>query len=230
MRSNGNGARDRALSDPTRVKLLQAAAEVFAAVGYRAATIREISSRAGANVAAVNYHFGDKLELYTAVLRETLQSPSLEAIRTALDHDVPPEQALREVIAAMLGRMCTDDQRDRRWRIMMHEIAEPTPVMSRMIDETIRPLHNRLRELIGAMIGRPSGDEKTRLCTNSIIGQVIVYAHWRPILARTWPELKMTPAQLGRIAEHITEFSLSYLHEVAANDQPPRLRYARRSK
>ena len=228
-RAHANGAGQRACSDPTRAKLLQAAADVFAELGYRAATIREISSRAGANVAAVNYHFGDKLELYTAVLRETVQSPSLEAIRSALGQDVPPEQALREVIKAMLARMCTDDQRDRRWRLMMHELAEPTPAMSRVIDETSRPLYNRLRELIGRMIGRSSDDEKTRLCTNSIIGQVILYAHWRPILARTWPALKMSPAQLGRIAEHIADFSLAYLQAPSGNGQPARLRHARRS-
>jgi AcrR family transcriptional regulator len=229
-RTNSNGGR-HAAPDPTRARLLQSAADVFAEVGYHAATIREISKRAGANVAAVNYHFGDKLELYTEVLRESVHSRSLEAIRNALDSNVPPEQALREVIKALLARMCTDDQRDRRWRLMMHELAQPTPAMSRIIDETSLPLNNKLRELIGAMIRRPSGDEKTRLCTNSIIGQVILYAHWRPILARIWPELKMTPAQLQRIAEHIAEFSLAYLHEAAsANGHAVLLRHARRSE
>jgi AcrR family transcriptional regulator len=230
-RTNSNGVARRAVLDLTRARLLQAAADVFAEVGYHAATIREISRRAGANVAAVNYHFGDKLELYTEVLRQNVQGRSLEAIRNALDSHVSPEQTLRGVIKALLARMCTDDQRDRRWRLMMHELAQPTPVMSRIIDETIRPLNNRLRELIGAMIRRPSDDEKTRLCTNSIIGQVILYAHWRPILARLWPELKMTPAQLERIADHIAEFSLAYLREAAsANGHAPLLRHARRSK
>jgi AcrR family transcriptional regulator len=229
-RTNSNGGRQTA-PDLTRARLLQSAAGVFAEVGYHAATIREISKRAGANVAAVNYHFGDKLELYTEVLRESVHGRSLEAIRNALDSDVLPEKALREVIKALLARMCTDDQRDRRWRLMMHELAQPTPAMSRIIDETSRPLNNKLRELIGAMIRRPSGDVKTRLCTNSIIGQVILYAHWRPILARIWPELKMTPAQLQRIAEHIAEFSLAYLHAAAsANGHAMLLRHARRSK
>jgi AcrR family transcriptional regulator len=55
--------------DETRRKLLQAAAEVIAEHGYQAATVREICTRAGANIAAVNYHFGDKLALYTELLK-----------------------------------------------------------------------------------------------------------------------------------------------------------------
>ena len=50
--------------DPTKVRLLEAAGEEFAAKGYDAARIRTICERAEANLAAVNYHFGDKEQLY----------------------------------------------------------------------------------------------------------------------------------------------------------------------
>ena len=53
----------------TDLKLLEAAGEVFADKGYRAATIREIIRRAQVNIAAVNYHYGDKQNLYAAVFR-----------------------------------------------------------------------------------------------------------------------------------------------------------------
>ena len=52
----------------TRRELLDAAAEVFGEAGYRNATVREICRRAGANIAAINYHFGDKEKLYADVL------------------------------------------------------------------------------------------------------------------------------------------------------------------
>src|SRR5882724_7570525 len=53
----------------TEQRLLESAGEVFAEKGFRAATIRDIIQRAGANIAAVNYHFGDKERLYAAVFR-----------------------------------------------------------------------------------------------------------------------------------------------------------------
>src|SRR4051794_4834505 len=60
--ANGNGA-------ATRQRLVETAGEVFAERGFRAATVRDICKKAGANVAAVNYHFGGKEGLYAEVLR-----------------------------------------------------------------------------------------------------------------------------------------------------------------
>src|SRR5208282_4220002 len=59
--------------DETRRQILEVAGGVFAETGFRDATVREICRRAGANIAAVNYHFGDKETLYAEVLRFAYQ-------------------------------------------------------------------------------------------------------------------------------------------------------------
>jgi hypothetical protein len=60
-------------------------------------------------------------------------------------------------------------------------------------------------------LGRSPDDLKTRLSTQSIMGQVFFYPLTAPVLARLWPQFKMTPEQLDSIAGHIADFSLAAL-------------------
>ena len=86
---------------------MEAAGHVFAEHGYHATTVREIVKRSGANIAAVNYHFGDKLGLYTEVLQQSVRAARVDAINSALDQNAPPEDILRAVIRARLQSIAT---------------------------------------------------------------------------------------------------------------------------
>ena len=84
----------------TRGKLLSAACGVFAQKGYRDAKVAEICRRAGANVAAVNYYFGDKATLYREAWQHALENfeePSFP--QAATDR---PQDALRGYIRPRL--------------------------------------------------------------------------------------------------------------------------------
>jgi len=206
----------RKTSDVTRDKLLEAAGFVFAERGFHAATIREICRRANANVAAVNYTFGDKLGLYTEVLRQSVRSAQSAAMKAALESDLTPEDTIRGVIRARLMALCQETRPDWHIRLVLHELAQPTPAMGRVVDEGMRPIYERLCKAVGAIIGLPPEHETTKLSVNSIVGQILFYMFSRPVLARLQPELKLTAGQLDRIAEHIAGFSLVYLKEVGA--------------
>ena len=103
----------------------------------------------------MNYHFGDKLELYTEVLRHSVGASGNGIINQALRSTAPPEEAFRELIHAMLLRVCRADRPGWHFRLMMHEFAQPTPAMASVIDETMRPVYDRFRELIGVMLDLP---------------------------------------------------------------------------
>jgi AcrR family transcriptional regulator len=204
------------LPDNTRARLLDAAGQVFAETGYQAATVRQICAHAGVNIALVNYHFGDKLELYTEVLRHSTGAAKNEIIQKC--SDAPPEEALRVLIGAMLERVCGADRPGWHYRLMVHELAQPTPAMAKVIDETMRPIYDRFRGLIGALLRLPADHDETRLCTHSVIAQIVHYAHSRHVNSQLWPELKLTPARIAQVARHIADFSLAYIHAAA----PPR--------
>lgn len=201
------------LPEGTRNKLLDAAGHVFADFGFHGATVREICSRAGVNVALVNYYFGDKLELYTEVLRHSIGASSDGIIQQALKSSAPPEAALRELIYAMLRRVCLGDRPIWHFRLMVHEFAQPTPAMATVIDETMRPIYERFRIIIGGMLGLPADHDKTRLCAHSVISQIVHYVHGRHVISQLWPELEMNPERVTEIATHISDFSLAYLRE-----------------
>src|SRR5215831_603525 len=87
----------------TRERLLEAAGEVFAKHGFRDTTIREICEKAKANVAAVNYHFGDKEELYAAVFDYARSCAVAQFDQPALPQ-IPAEERLRAFVRAVLTR------------------------------------------------------------------------------------------------------------------------------
>jgi AcrR family transcriptional regulator len=161
------------------------------------------------NIALVSYYFGDKLELYSEVLRQLARHTP--AIRTTLEQDAPAEAILREVIKIRLLSACVGERPGWDVRILCHEIARPSPAMTRMINEISRPIYDRFRQLIGKILQLPPHAEDTVLSTHSVAGQIFFYVLASPILARLSPELKMTPEKVDRIADHIADFSLAYL-------------------
>ncbi|GED96698.1 TetR/AcrR family transcriptional regulator [Gordonia crocea] len=82
----------------TRDRLLAAAEELFAASSYDAVSVRAICTAAGANVAAVHYHFGTKEDLVAALLNERLVPRWTDAV-TALG----PSSTVPDVVDAVLA-------------------------------------------------------------------------------------------------------------------------------
>ena len=86
----------------TKDRILHAAEELFAAQGFATTSLRQVTSRADVNIAAVNYHFGSKDNLVNEVFRRRMDEMSAErlaALKTAIDKH-PGE--LEPVLAAFV--------------------------------------------------------------------------------------------------------------------------------
>ena len=87
----------------TRQRLLDTAEELFAVNGIDAVSLRQLTSEAGANLAAVHYHFGSKRDLVLAVFKrriEPINARRLECLDALQAGDAAPE--LDEVLRAFL--------------------------------------------------------------------------------------------------------------------------------
>src|SRR5688572_5334029 len=110
----------------TRRNLLEAAGRVFAAEGYRNATVREICRLAKANVAAVSYHFGDKRGLYKAVLGYAGTCAMETHPIGSDDPNRPAEERLGAFIRNYLARMLDEGRPAWHGQLIAREMFEPT--------------------------------------------------------------------------------------------------------
>lgn len=86
----------------TKDRILGAAEELFAQFGFAGTSLRQVTSRADVNIAAVNYHFGSKENLVNEVFRRRMDEMSerrISALRAAVDQH-PGE--LEPILAAFV--------------------------------------------------------------------------------------------------------------------------------
>ncbi len=124
----------------TREALLYHATDVFAENGYELASVRDITSRAGANLAAVNYHFGGKEGLYREVLSLALAALSEASLLDdeALD-GATREEAVRLFIRRQVAPLLRYAELSRYLRIFAREALSPTRIYSTFLAEEKLP-------------------------------------------------------------------------------------------
>jgi AcrR family transcriptional regulator len=196
----------------TRTRLLDAAGEVFSERGFRDTTIREICTRAGANVAAINYHFRDKEGLYLEVLRYADHCAATirpHEAAVAPGGGLDPHERLKLFIRAYVTAMTTSGKPAWHSRLIMREMMEPTPALDVIVRENIRPRSEMLTGIIRELLGSAASDERVVRCKFSIIGQCLIYHSGRHVLERLHPEFGTARSQSEAIVAHITEFSLA---------------------
>jgi AcrR family transcriptional regulator len=208
----------------TRERLLKAAERLFADRGFKKVTVRDICRAARANVAAVNYHFGDKLGLY----REVLQI-AIDVVRATTDagrqagEGCPPEEQLRRYIAVFLRRVLPPGH-ETVHRLIQREIDDPTPALDALIEQGVRPRIEYLSAIVAKMIGCDPSDRRVLRCVGSILSQTIIYVRKNPIAERLGFTFRGTPAQIDEAARHITEFSVAGVRAVGRTTKSVGLR------
>jgi TetR/AcrR family transcriptional regulator, regulator of cefoperazone and chloramphenicol sensitivity len=198
----------------TRSRILQAAAVVFADFGFERATVRVICDRASVNIAAVNYHFGDKENLYIEVLKYC-KALAFEKYPSDLDtkKSDPPDVKLKVFIRSFVFRILDEGPPSLFGRLVSREYVEPTGALDMLVEEAMRPTFSLLSEIVGGLLGGRTPTMKVRMCCASVISQCLFFLYARHALTRLFPEQRFGAAQMEIIADHITRFSLSAIQD-----------------
>jgi len=191
----------------TRQRLIESAMRLFAERGFGKVTVREICKAAGANVAAVNYHFGGKTGLYEEIVQSairTMHGTTQEIQKTG--EGCPPEEQLRIFVRIFLLRVV--QARD-GWihRFMAHELNDPTPALDLVVKQVIKPRMAYLGSVIASLLDCRPTDSRVEHCVMSVQAQCLVLLNDK--IANRLQMVHVTPKRLDQIAEHITTFSLA---------------------
>ncbi len=207
----------------TRERLVQAAAARFAEHGFNNVSVRDICGDAGANVAAVNYHFGDKLGLYREVVSEAIAAMAATSGAAMIAPDgTTPEERIRHYVRVYLpriaGRDSGIDAARVAWihKLMRHESSEPTPLAPWIAEQAIMPRVEYLGRVVAELLACEPADPRVRRCVISIQAQCLFYApdKFRDAAFPGWPP---SGPDLAAAAEHIAEFSLAGIRRVAGH-------------
>jgi TetR/AcrR family transcriptional regulator, regulator of cefoperazone and chloramphenicol sensitivity len=199
--------------EKTRERLFDVACRVFGESGYRAATLAEICEGAGANIAAINYHFGSKEMLYREVCAYAVREISA---RYPLfpTHISNPEAGLRAFVETLLAR-----GEDRgRWGfyhgLRMHEFRESSGVADDLWLPWFRQHFDALESVLKSLLPHSAPPEAVRRCELSIVGPCFMVNFLRT-QARPHGRYPLDEAEMASLVDHIIAFSLAGLREAA---------------
>jgi AcrR family transcriptional regulator len=153
----------------TQDRILAQAEMLFMEHGYEATSLRLITKGAGVNLAAVNYHFGSKEELFQAVLTRRLDPLNID--RTKLldgleaKHGAKPVP-LAEILSAMFLpalQLARDPSRGGQnfLRLLGRAYVDPAPFIRQLLSEQYAPMINRFKAAFAKALPHLSRDDLT---------------------------------------------------------------------
>lgn len=202
---------------PTRERLLDAAERLFAAEGFKRASIREITAAAGCNLAAVNYHFGGKAALYREVFRRRIgimRGQRLAALEKAAAAQAAPDlEAMLRAFADVFLAPLHDEPAGRvGLRLIAQEMVDPQLPGDFFRDELVIPVNRALTAAVSS--AAPELPERTvHLCVQSFVGQLLHVVHAQQFSA-VKAKGPLHQFAIPELSAHIVRFSVAAIERL----------------
>ena len=204
-----------------RLRLLRAALECFATHGYNKTSTRQIAQAAGVNLAAINYYFGSKAELYRAVYSQLCEIASdspdgdspqgLPAAGTGLPTRLEAGVTLLSVLQAFFRISLQPLKQSEAMRLSMRlhfrEMLEPSGMLQEHIEQQIRPLHDSLTALLSNQLGLAAPDDDALRLSLTVQGLVVFHFVAQDVVVQLAPSLTATAEAIDTLAERLAIYA-----------------------
>ncbi len=158
---------EQKLSGATRLRILDAAECLFMEHGFEATSLRLVTARAKVNLAAVNYHFGGKDELFRAMLARRLDPLNEQRIALLDQYQRSAEPLSCETILSAMLIPALSIARDPRrggkdfLRLLGRAYVDPSPVLRQFLSERYAPMVARFKDAFGRALPQLGKQELT---------------------------------------------------------------------
>lgn len=192
-------------------RILQSAEALFAEKGFKGTSLREITGRAGCNIAAVNYHFHGKEKLYISVFQRYIRTVTVQrlfGLKEILSQGViglTLEGFLHGLADSFLQHFLTSEQGRLGFRLLLQERKEPHLPEQMLFHEVVEPLGTIIRKSLTTLCPFLSAEQANQ-CMHSLVAQLIytLHAHY---LFEGMDKEQMSPVNLEKTLEHIVQFT-----------------------
>jgi len=196
----------------TRERLLREAEILFARKGYHAVSVREITDAAGCNLASVNYHFGNKENLYVEVFRSRWIERA-NRIRMCFEEKIlkggPPsaESVIRCLAEAFLEGPLTGEERLLHVQLIVREMIKPTKAYPVIFTSAMKPFMENIARRLRPFLPPGMGKEDVILHIFSVFSMVLYFNFARTAILQL-TEIPYDADFIQTIVSHIVRFSL----------------------
>lgn len=204
--------------DTTPDRLLEAGHKVFAEYGLIKARTRDICALARANVAAVNYHFGSKEQLYFRVLIEHIRQVRRRyPVDAGVTPESPPEERLQAFLRGIIHQILADEaeysQDTRLSKQIILELLQPSEHAGVLIEEILIPFHQQLLNVVKELLPE-APDVLVLRCTTGIMCNVIMFRFDPRVLDALSSDFLPKKEQLQAVADSMAEFALGGIKQL----------------
>ena len=200
-----------------RRKLIETAGQIFAEVGYDAATVRQINDRAQANIAAVNYYFGDKFQLYRAVL-QSITNRTCDVLKQHC-MEGPGEVRLHNLVRCILEISNCETP---KWAhlLMARELVEQHNDKTELFIEAIRPINEIVTAIVTDLLGEQADPVTVRFAASLVIPLCVNIGPRQRIEQKLYSGIDFREIGMQEMVEALSLFLLAGIRGLSGSHFP----------
>jgi len=196
-------------------RILKIAIKKFANYGYEKTSIRALASVADVNISSISYYFRDKEGLYKAVMEIICKRLSTDLFPVIKENNkllseknknpAEVQKIVHDTFSKVVYYLINDEVSPYVSKILIREYLSPSKNFDDCYKSTLFPIHNEMATFFSKLANLDNKDERTIICSHSILGMILVFKTHREVALRRLGWKSYGEEELNKIAEVVIE-------------------------